>query len=166
MEILIWIITIIVVIVSLLGILLVLIQSSKGGAGGLFGDAGSSSVIGSEQRGDFFSRVTSILLGIFILGSFGLAYLRYQSQTISLDTDEPVLESKDEKGKIEEKPKEIVPEGDAAAPKKEDASAVPAKEIIPKESPKEVKKEKPAPEANNNAEAPKPADAQPADNNQ
>ncbi len=80
METIEWLITIVLVIISILGILLVLIQSSKGGAGGLFGDAGGSqSVIGSERRGDFFSRMTAIFLGIFIGGSFLLAYLRYQN---------------------------------------------------------------------------------------
>lgn len=112
-DILIWIITIIVVIVSVLGILLVLIQSSKGGAGGLFGDAGSSSIIGSDQRGDFFSRLTSILLGIFIVGSFGLAYLKYQSQTLSLENETPVIKS-DKASEGEGKAEEIKTNLDAA----------------------------------------------------
>lgn len=72
--------TIIVVAISFLSIILVLMQSSKGG-GGIFGDASASqSVIGSERRGDFFTKLTSIFLGIFIVGSFGLAYLKKQER--------------------------------------------------------------------------------------
>ena len=82
-------ITVILIIVSIVGILLVLMQSSKGG-GGLFGEGGGSqSFIGSDRKSDFFTKLTSILIGIFIGGSFLLAYVRYQ-----IDKNKPeIIES-------------------------------------------------------------------------
>ncbi len=102
-------ITIILVIISVLGVLLVLVQSSRGGAGGLFGDAGGSqSVIGSERRGDFFSRMTAIFLGIFIGGSFLLAYIRYQNNRVDVKPSKlPTIQSLDKTKKSDgDKPKE------------------------------------------------------------
>ena len=89
MELLEWIMTVIVGFISVLGILLVLMQSSRGG-GGLFGDSGGQNVIGVEGRGDLLSRLTSVFIGIFIVGSLIIAYLRYQNNVV--DIGKPELE--------------------------------------------------------------------------
>ena len=124
------IIIVVLIVTSILGILLVLVQSSRGG-GGLFGDASASqSVIGTERRGDFFSKLTSILLGIFIGGSFLLAYLKnMESKKIvpkqqtgrTSDSFEDIT-----KGKVKEIPK--LPDAKKKeAPKKEEAPKSDAK---------------------------------------
>lgn len=84
MEIIDWIITALIVFVSILGIVLVLMQSSRGGAGGLFGDVSAQNIIGAGARGDFLTRLTAVFIGIFIVGSLVLAYLRYKTQDFSL----------------------------------------------------------------------------------
>ena len=109
MELLEWIMTVIVGFISIVGILLVLMQSSRGG-GGLFGDSGGQNVIGMEGRGDLLSRLTSVFIGIFIVGSLIIAYLRYQNNVVDIGKpgledllkDESEEKAKDNKDRSEE----------------------------------------------------------------
>jgi preprotein translocase subunit SecG len=73
MELLASIINVVIIIASVLLVLLVLVQTSKSEMG-LF-QSTSQSVFGSRS-GDVLTRTTSILAAIFLIGSFGLAYLK------------------------------------------------------------------------------------------
>ena len=65
---------IIFVISSLLLVLVVLVQDEGGdGLGGIFGGGGSSQV--GNRSGNILTRVTSVLAAVFLLSSFGLAWL-------------------------------------------------------------------------------------------
>ncbi len=62
-----WILNFVVILVGIILILLVLIQRGKGGGlVGALGGAGGSSAFGS-RAGDFFTRLTLIIAGIWIL---------------------------------------------------------------------------------------------------
>ena len=78
-----WVLTFIVMVVSVLGVLLVLMQSGKGG--GLLGESVGQDVISSKGRGDLLTRLTTIFIAIFILGSFGIAYLEYKNMVFIED---------------------------------------------------------------------------------
>jgi preprotein translocase subunit SecG len=65
---------IIFVVSSLLLILVVLLQDEGGdGLGGIFGGGGASQV--GNRSGNILTRITSVLAAVFLLSSFGLAWL-------------------------------------------------------------------------------------------
>lgn len=65
---------IIFVISSILLVLIVLVQDEGGdGLGGIFGGGGSSQV--GNRSGNILTRITSVLAAVFLLSSFGLAWL-------------------------------------------------------------------------------------------
>ena len=67
-------------IASLLLIVIVLMQDEQGeGLGGLFG-GGSSTPFGSRS-GNVLTKLTSILAGVFIVGSFALAWVNKTPET-------------------------------------------------------------------------------------
>lgn len=65
---------VIFVISSVLLVLIVLVQDEGGdGLGGIFGGGGSSQV--GNRSGNILTRITSVLAAVFLLSSFGLAWL-------------------------------------------------------------------------------------------
>ena len=63
------------VVSSLLLILIIMLQDEGGdGLGGIFGGGGGSSQIGNRS-GNILTRITSVLATVFLLSSFGLAWL-------------------------------------------------------------------------------------------
>ncbi|MFO8043886.1 MAG: preprotein translocase subunit SecG [Alkalispirochaeta sp.] len=63
------------VITSVLLVLVVLVQDEGGdGLGGIFGGGGGSSQVGNRS-GNILTRITSVLAAVFLLSSFGLAWL-------------------------------------------------------------------------------------------
>lgn len=62
------------VISSILLVLVVLVQDEGGdGLGGIFGGGGSSQV--GNRSGNILTRITSVLAAVFLLSSFGLAWV-------------------------------------------------------------------------------------------
>ena len=72
---------------AILLLILILIQN-KGGAVSILGGGGSQTAFGSRSA-DVLTRVTQVLIAIFILGSFGLAYLHSQNVHAN-KTDGPI----------------------------------------------------------------------------
>ena len=143
MEIFSTILTVIVVAVSLLSIVLVLVQSSKGGGGSLFGDSGGQNFIGTERKGDFFSRLTAIFLGIFLGGSLLLAYFRYKADDTGIKPPASVIQEKgvseifdegDGKKKEAIKKKKEDGKSEIKKPDSEKAELKPEKKSIPEKS--------------------------------
>jgi preprotein translocase subunit SecG len=81
--------TVIITAASILLILLVLVQSSKNEMG-LF-QSTSQSVFGSRS-GDVLTKTTSILAGIFLLGSFALAYIKVNMHKQTVDVTQTQIE--------------------------------------------------------------------------
>lgn len=81
--------TVIITAASILLILLVLVQSSKNEMG-LF-QSTSQSVFGSRS-GDVLTKTTSILAGIFLLGSFALAYIKVNMHKQTVDVTQTQME--------------------------------------------------------------------------
>ena len=77
--------TIILVIVAVLLIGLILLQQVKGAdAGAAFGSGASGTVLGAAGSGNFLSRATWVLAGIFFLLAITMAYVaRHASATPS-----------------------------------------------------------------------------------
>lgn len=64
------------VIVALAIIGLVLLQQGKGAeAGASFGGGASQTIFGSQGGGDFFSKLTAVLVAVFFVTSFSLAII-------------------------------------------------------------------------------------------
>lgn len=85
----------VLVAVALIGIILV--QHGKGAdAGAAFGSGSSSTVFGSQGSGNFMTKVTTILVVIFLSNSLFLGYLASHSQakapTSLLDQPEMAIE--------------------------------------------------------------------------
>ena len=74
------ILTIILVIIAVLLIGLILLQQGKGAdAGAAFGSGASGTVFGAAGSGNFLSRTTWVLAGIFFLLAIGMAYVARHS---------------------------------------------------------------------------------------
>jgi preprotein translocase subunit SecG len=85
----------VLVAVALIG--MILVQHGKGAdAGAAFGSGSSSTVFGSQGSGNFMTKVTTVLVVIFLSNSLFLAYLATQSMseapTSLLDQPETVIE--------------------------------------------------------------------------
>jgi preprotein translocase subunit SecG len=84
------------VIVSLLILGLIMLQQGKGAEmGASFGAGASQTVFGSVGSGNFFSRMTAILVAIFFATSFTLAIIAKKSVEVD-DIPIPVLEASSE----------------------------------------------------------------------
>lgn len=65
---------IVFVLSALLLVLIIMLQDESGdGLGGIFGGGGSSQV--GNRSGNILTRITSVLAAVFLLSSFGLAWL-------------------------------------------------------------------------------------------
>mgnify|MGYP000889466089 CR=1 FL=1 len=74
---------------------LVLIQHGKGAdMGAAFGSGASASVFGSGGAGNFLSRATGILAGLFFITSLALAYYAMQAgKSDSIMDDQAIIEA-------------------------------------------------------------------------
>lgn len=78
-------------VVSVLLIIVVLLQFGKGAEAGLFSGGGSDAVFTGSQRGNIFSKITTILAIIFLGNSIFLAKLQSTKTSESLlDGETPV----------------------------------------------------------------------------
>jgi preprotein translocase subunit SecG len=120
--------TVLFLILAILLVILILLQSDKGAGMGILGGS-SQSTFGSSTA-DVITKITGVMVGIFMLGSFGLAVLEsyrtssIEKQFISTDADKS------------SSTKEII---EMDAKKKEDAgktNAVPASQNAGKETEK------------------------------
>lgn len=84
------------VVVALLIIGLIMLQQGKGAEmGASFGAGASQTIFGSVGSGNFFSRMTAIMVAVFFATSFVLAILAKKSVEID-DFPIPVLEKSNE----------------------------------------------------------------------
>lgn len=80
------------VIVALLIVGLIMLQQGKGAEmGASFGSGSSQTVFGSVGSGNFFSRMTAILVTVFFITSFALAIIAKKSVEVD-DFPVPVVE--------------------------------------------------------------------------
>ncbi len=79
------------VIVSILLIVIILMQEAKGGMSSMFGGS-NESLFGATGAGKFFTKLTTVLAGIFMLTSLTLALLskRPVQQEVEVPTLPPV----------------------------------------------------------------------------
>lgn len=81
------------VIVALLIVGLIMLQQGKGAEmGASFGSGGSQTVFGAAGTGNFFSRLTAILVAVFFATSFVLAMIAQKGIEVD-DVSVPVLET-------------------------------------------------------------------------
>ncbi len=92
MDILLSIGTVFFVILSILLVIVILLQADRGAGLGILGGGGSQSAFGSST-GDVMTKITGVMVTLFMVGSLGLAMLESQ-RTASLD--EKLLKSKTE----------------------------------------------------------------------
>ncbi len=88
-----------IILASLL-VLLVLIQKSEGGALGI--GVSQESFMFSRSAGNFLTKATSIVAGLFIICSLGLTILSRGDITPSISVIDKIEESEDETPKIPE----------------------------------------------------------------
>ena len=126
-----------------ISILIIVLQADKGGGlGSLFGGSGSQSVLGS-RKADFIQKLTGVFLGIFIIGSFTVAYLTKVTENIHPDknlSEQIQKSSKDETGTKSDKAKEPAKSETAESksePPKSDAPKETPKDQVPVETPKD-----------------------------
>jgi preprotein translocase subunit SecG len=83
---------IIQVVISVLLIITVLLQFGKGAEAGLMSGGGASdAVFSGAQKGNFLSKITTVLSVLFLAGSVNLARLQGNKTSSSLlDTEAPV----------------------------------------------------------------------------
>ena len=83
---------IIQVVISVLLIITVLLQFGKGAEAGLMSGGGASdAVFSGAQKGNFLSKITTVLSILFLAGSVNLARLQGNKSSSSLlDTEAPV----------------------------------------------------------------------------
>jgi preprotein translocase subunit SecG len=92
MDILLSIGTVFFVILSILLVVVILLQADRGAGLGVLGGGGSQSAFGSST-GDVMTKITGVMVTLFMIGSLGLAVLESQ-RTAGLD--EKLLKSKTE----------------------------------------------------------------------
>ncbi len=111
MVVLITVLTVLFCILSVLIIILILLQSDKSAGMGILGGS-SQSAFGSSTA-DIITKITTVMVTLFMLGSLGLAVLEsWKERTIreELVTEEPRSAGSgviDKSGKLDEKPKDI-----------------------------------------------------------
>ncbi|MBN2704911.1 MAG: preprotein translocase subunit SecG [Deltaproteobacteria bacterium] len=110
------------VIVSLVLIVVILLQSgSTGGMGAAFGGGGSQSLFGSSGSGKFFTRLTAIVAGIFMITSISLTIMSaHRAKGTVMDSYTPPAVS-------QPAPAETLPTAPASAPMPVAAEPAPEK---------------------------------------
>ena len=73
--------TIIFVVTCVLGILVVLLQSGKEAGMGIFGGGGGSQTVFGSHGADILTRVTTVLLILFLSGALGLTLLKSRERS-------------------------------------------------------------------------------------
>lgn len=98
------------VIVALVIVGLIMLQQGKGAEmGASFGGGGSQTVFGAAGSGNFFSRMTAILVAVFFATSFVLAMLAKGSIGIDEGSFIPYLENTVEQPVVEPANKSVDP---------------------------------------------------------
>ena len=114
------------VIVALLIVGLIMLQQGKGAEmGASFGAGASQTVFGAVGSGNFFSRLTAILVAVFFVTSFVLAIMAKESFEVENPVI-PVLEKSAEPSAAEQ-----VPVVEDTAPAAEEVPEVPADTAVP-----------------------------------
>jgi len=91
---------VIFVVASVLLVLVVLLQDESGdGLGGIFGGGGASQV--GNRSGNILTRITSVLAAVFLLSSFGLAWLNRTPDTGDVEAAARRLEAQSGNGAVE-----------------------------------------------------------------
>lgn len=91
---------VIFVLSALLLIVIVLLQDEAGdGLGGIFGGGGSAQV--GNRSGNILTRITSVLATVFLLSSFGLAWLNRTPDTGDVEAAARRLEAQNGQSAVE-----------------------------------------------------------------
>jgi preprotein translocase subunit SecG len=105
--------TVLFIILSALLIIIILLQSDKSAGMGILG--GSSQTTFGSSTADVITKITTVLVAIFMLGSLGLSILEsYHSKTYDPNpegTKPPAQLQNEDLSKKAEKPKNIPPQG-------------------------------------------------------
>lgn len=123
------------VIIALVIVALIMLQQGKGAEmGASFGAGSSQTVFGAAGSGNFFSRLTAILVFAFFCTSIFLAVIS-QDRADSFEPDLPVLEEADTIPAEPVEPADALPQAQPAAPAEEEIPAaqqeVPAMQDVP-----------------------------------